>query len=46
MPGTYGYQPGPMAMAQHSGSKKWVWWVVALLALGAAVGAVLAVWLG
>jgi serine/threonine-protein kinase len=34
---------GPLAHVQHAqSSTKWVWWVVALLALGAAAGAVLA----
>jgi hypothetical protein len=33
-------------MAPPASSKRWVWWVVALLALGAAVGAGIAVALG
>jgi serine/threonine-protein kinase len=46
IPGSYGGMgsyPQPMPMAPAGSSKRWVWWVVALLALGAAVGAVIAV---
>ncbi len=38
-------QQQPAAMVQP-GSKKWIWWVVGLLALGAAAGAILALVMG
>jgi len=37
------YPTYPQAQRQQSSSSKWIWWVVGLLALGAATGAVLAV---
>jgi serine/threonine-protein kinase len=45
------YQSGPVAQApaalvQQPSSKKWIWWVVGLLALGAAAGAILALVMG
>ncbi|MGE3767571.1 MAG: hypothetical protein AB7L94_35280, partial [Kofleriaceae bacterium] len=36
------YPQASTAMPQNKGSVKWIWWVVGLLALGAAAGAVLA----
>jgi hypothetical protein len=37
-----GMHPPASASAAARGSTKWVWWVVALLVLGAGAGAVLA----
>ncbi len=36
----------PAALVQQPSSKKWIWWVVGLLALGAAAGAILALVMG
>ena len=37
------YPPAPQMQQHEASSKKWVWWVIALLALGVGVGATLAI---